>query len=92
MYMPIYLKPIVQKFGKLLFDTSNVTDMSFMFMECHGVSNLDVSKFDTSNVTNMKFMFNDCRGLTNIDLSNFDTSNVTDMSCMFRDCSSAKEG
>ena len=64
-------------------DTSNVTDMSFMFYTCKKVTSLDVSKFDTSKVTSMSSMFQYCSGLTNIDVSNFDTSNVTNMYGMF---------
>ena len=68
-------------------DTSNVTDMYYMF---HGCSNrlttLDVSSFDTSKVTNMYSMFGSCTGLNTLDLSNFDTSNVTDMGNMFNAC------
>ncbi|MBR3339541.1 MAG: BspA family leucine-rich repeat surface protein [Lachnospiraceae bacterium] len=31
------------------FNTSNVTDMSFMFYECENLTNLNLSGFDTSN-------------------------------------------
>jgi surface protein len=68
------------------FDTSNVTDMQYMFYRCYYVTNLDVSNFDTSNVTNMQFMFYYCKDLTNLDVSNFDTSNVTSMRNMFFNC------
>ena len=34
------------------FNSSNVTDMSSMFQDCHNLINLDLSKFDTKNVTN----------------------------------------
>ena len=69
------------------FDTSKLTDMSFMFYGCSGLTTLDLSSFDTSNVTDMHGMFSGCSGLTTLDLSCFDTSNVTDMSSMFSDCS-----
>ena len=69
------------------FDTSNVTDMSWMFNECSGLTSLDLSSFDTSKVTDMGFMFNGCSGLTSLDLSSLDTSNVTDMQQMFCGCS-----
>ena len=69
-------------------NTSQVTDMSFMFYWCSSLTNLDVSKFDTSNVTNMSWMFNCCKSLSVLDVSNFDTGNVTDMSMMFADCGS----
>lgn len=70
------------------FDTSKVTDMSFMFYRCGSLKTLDVSKFNTSNVTNMKTMFRDCNNLTTLNISNFDTSNVTDMCMMFFECGS----
>ena len=67
-------------------NTSNVTDMSFMFFCCKNLSNLDVSNFDTKNVTEMAYMFTTCLSLTNLDLSNFNTSKVTDMNMMFYNC------
>lgn len=75
------------KFSKNI-DTSNVTNMSYMFNQCTGLTSLDISGFDTSNVTDMSHMFASCRApaLTNLDVSNFDTSNVTNMNSMFNDC------
>ena len=67
-------------------DTSQVTNMSWMFGGCANLTNLDVSHFDTSQVTDMSEMFDDCKGLTNLDVSHFDTSQVTDMSWMFDCC------
>ena len=64
-------------------DTSNVTDMSYMFFGMSSVTGLDVSNFDTSNVTTMGYMFKGMGSVTSLDLSNFDTSNVTDMTDMF---------
>ena len=66
------------------FNTSSVTDMSYMFVMIK-LTTLDVSSFDTSSVTNMLRMFHACRDLTTLDLSNFDTSSVTDMSYMFNE-------
>ena len=71
-----------------LLDTSNVTNMWYMFRECSSLTNLDVSNFDTSQVTNMGNMFYECSRLTSLDVSKFDTSEVTNMSAMFRNCSS----
>jgi len=68
-------------------DTSNVTNMSYMFNACSKLTTLDVSNFDTSNVTNMSYMFYACSKLTTLDVSNFDTSNVTNMESMFFQCS-----
>ena len=67
-------------------DTSNVTNMSYMFYYCSKLTSLDVSKFDTSNVTDMIYMFMYCEGLTVLDLSNFNTNNVISMSYMFMYC------
>ena len=69
------------------FDTSQVTDMSYMFCWCIYLTSLNLSSFDTSQVTNMNSMFYDCSSLTSLDLSNFDTSQVTDMGSMFCRCS-----
>ena len=68
------------------FDTSAVTNMSYMFYDCRNLTTLDLSNFNTSAVTNMSYMFRLCSNLTTIDLSNFNTSAVTDMSSMFSSC------
>ena len=77
------------------FDTSNVTDISYMFYGCYYLKTLDVSKFNTGNVTDMSHMFggqygylNGMEKVTTIDVSNFDTSNVTSMCGMFYGCNS----
>ena len=67
-------------------NTSNVTNMSYMFNSCNGLISLDLSSFDTSNVTTMVGMFQGCYSLTSLTLSNFDTSNVTTMNGMFNNC------
>ena len=67
-------------------NTSNVTNMKWMWGHWDSLTNLDVSNWDTSNVTDMSNMFAECRYLTNLDVSNWDTSNVTDMSNMFWYC------
>ena len=62
-------------------DTSNVTDMSWMF---HGASsfNQPIGDWDTSNVTDMYCMFLDASSF-NQPIGDWDTSNVTEMNCMF---------
>ena len=67
--------------GLSSFDTSNVTNMSWMFGDCWKLKSLDVSHFDTSSVTDMSGMFK--RVKAPLDLSEFDTSYVTDMHRMF---------
>ena len=69
------------------FNTENVTDMSWMFYSCSGLTSLNLSNFNTSNVTNISCMFYGCSSLSSLNLSNFNTANVTGMGDMFRDCS-----
>ena len=69
------------------FDTSNVTNMGYMFSKCSLLSSLNLSNFNTSKVTNMRDMFSGCSLLSSLNLSNFNTSNVTNMQCMFKSCS-----
>ena len=70
------------------FDTSNVTDMSYMFYgetsSSMVVSIVGLYNLNTSNVTNMSHMFDGPVIYSGNDIANFDTSNVTDMSYMFR--------
>lgn len=68
------------------FNTTSVTNMSYMFADCNSLINFDVTKLDTTNVTNMKYMFQNCKAITSLDLSSFNTSKVTDMSNMFIGC------
>ena len=70
------------------FNTSNVTNMSYMFYNCNSLTNLNLSSFNTANVTDMSMMFVACNSLTSLNLSNFNTSTVTDMSDMFWGCGS----
>ena len=69
-------------------DTSEVTDMRYMFAGCNSLTSLDVSNFDTSKVTSMGDMFSRCESLTSLDVSKFNTSKVTNMSAMFYACNS----
>ena len=79
-------------------DTSNVTDMTYMFGSILGdyggpnhyliFNNINLNNINTSNVTNMSYMFCGCNKLTNIDVSGFDTSKVAYMSGIFSVCSS----
>ena len=70
------------------FNTSNVTDMQYMFNDCKSLTSLNLSSFNTSNVTIMENMFRRCSSLTTLDLSSFNTSNVISMITMFYDCGS----
>lgn len=67
-------------------DTSNVTNMGYMFRFCQSLIELDISNFNTSNVTDMQGMFSYFESLSNLDVSGFDTSKVKNMDSMFYDC------
>ena len=64
-------------------NTSNVTNMRYMFQSTSATSIKGLDNFNTSKVTNMSDMFTFSKATT-LDLSSFDTSNVTNMSAMFR--------
>ena len=84
----IQLSNVDEMFNGL--DTSQVTNMSSMFLNCSSLTSLDVSSFNTGSVTDMRYMFQECSNLNILDLSNFDTSSVTNMSNMFYYCLSLK--
>lgn len=71
-----------------ILDTSNSTNMSFMFSDCPNLVSVDVSHFNTAKVSDMQSMFSNCNHLTNLNLSSFDTSQVIFMTQMFSNCSS----
>ena len=68
-------------------DTSNVTDISYMFYNCSSLTSLNVTGFDTSKVADMRSMLYSCNKLTSLDVSGLDTSSVWGMSGMFAYCS-----
>lgn len=68
-------------------DMSACTNMSKMFQNCYGLSNIDVTSFDTANVTNMSYLFDNAYNLETIgDISDWDVSNVTTFQNLFYDC------
>ena len=69
-------------------NTSEVTDMDWMFYNCKKLTSIDVSGFNTENATSMIAMFAGCSALTTLDLTSFNTSNVTNMELMFSGCTS----
>ena len=72
-------------------DTSEITDMSYLFDDLENISikeNFDVSEWDVSNVTNMSHMFNGCN--FDCDLSKWNVSKVTNMNRMFLGCRNFK--
>lgn len=88
-YMFFYSKLSYIDFSQFIgLDTSNVTDMGYMFSTCQQLISLNLENLNTNNVTKMNGMFTNCTKLKNIDLSSLNTSNVTDMSYMFSGCAS----
>ena len=67
-------------------NTSEVTDMSYMFGS-NDLVNLDLSTFDTQKVTDMSYMFGDINVMESVNVSSFDTRNVMYMEGMFYECS-----
>ena len=68
------------------FNTSNVTDMKYMFAYCSSLTNLDLKSFNTNDVTDMACMFYYCQNLESLDVSEFVTNNVTNMRGIFDFC------
>lgn len=69
-------------------NTTNVTNMQLMFVNCLTLTNVQL--FDTSNVTDMNSMFQGCSSLTYIPL--FCISKVTSMSLAFYNCVNVESG
>ena len=73
-------------------NTSTVSNMQGMFLNCVQLENLDLSQWNTSNVTDMSNMFWNCQRLSSIgDTSNWNVSHVNDFSGMFYNCASLSE-
>ncbi|GEO63936.1 BspA family leucine-rich repeat surface protein [Companilactobacillus nantensis] len=72
-------------------DTSNVTNMSQMFLNCRSLKKLDLSSFNTNSVQDMSQMFGGCSDLRMLNITNFDTKKVTNMNGMFAGCETLEE-
>lgn len=83
--------------GLNVLDTSNTTDMSYMFYRSYNLAELNISTFNTSNVKTMEYMFgtddkSNLMKLININFGdNFDTSKTENFLRMFRNCANIKE-
>lgn len=67
------------------FDTTNITSMCNMFLDCTAKEILLGGKFNTNNVTNLEGIFMRCL-VEELDLKNFNTHKVTNMKYMFNTC------
>lgn len=72
-------------------DTTNVTDMHYMFSYCESLEKINLENINTKNVTNMSSMFGGCYKLKQIDLSGFNTAKVKNMNGMFWGCLALEE-
>lgn len=69
-------------------DTSNVTNMKYMFAECPLLASLDLRYFDTSNVTSINYFVSKSVSLNNINdiVKRINTSKVSAMYGIFMEC------
>lgn len=70
-------------------DTSSVTNTSYMFNECKSLTQLLCNPLDFSSCIDATAMFRRCEKITSIHISNCDFSNVQRIGSMFYKCESA---
>lgn len=63
-----------------------ITDASYMFAGCTGLTVIDANEWDTSNITNMNYMFYYCGNLITFDNDMWNTHNVLTAVGMFEGC------
>ena len=74
-------------------NTSEVTNMAWLFASCEKLTSFDLSNFNTSKVTDMSYMFSNCTNLQTIYVGNgWSTAAVTSSTNMFRNCTSLVGG
>ena len=79
--------------GMSYLNTSEVTNMGYMFPSCSKLTSLDLSSFNTSKVTDMRYMFYGSRNLLTIYVgSGWSTAAVTYSDDMFWNCTSLVGG
>ena len=73
-------------------ETSEVTDMSYMFAGCSELTlkQNDLLRFFPENVVSMAYMFYGCSKMTELYLEAFNTNNVKNMTGMFSNCPNLK--
>ena len=67
-------------------NTSEVTNMEYMFSACNELTSLDLSHFNTEEVTFMGGMFIHCNKIKSLDLRSFNTAKVRGMRNLFALC------
>ena len=72
--------------GNTKFDTSGVTNMSYMFSNSKNLTTINgLNKLNTSNLKDIGAMFYNCNSLTSIDISDWDTSNINNVKSKITD-------
>ena len=69
----------------LSMNTSNITDMSYMFRYCENLTSV-ICDWNTSQATTMSHMFANCSNLLQLDVSNWNTSKTNQMQYIFGMC------
>lgn len=78
---------LIETIDLCYFDTSNVTDMSFMFSYCSNLTTVEgIDLFNTSKVTTFAGMFMNCTSLQTVDVSSFSSESLSNISNMFSGC------
>lgn len=69
-------------------NTSNVSDMAYMFAGCSNLKSVDLTYMNLQNVEDMSYMFYYCLALNTVYLKGLNTYNVKYMNSMFEFCTS----
>jgi len=69
-------------------DTSQLTNMDYIFKDKFPLFNGDISEWDVSNVTRMRKMFEECHRFEGKGLNNWDISNCENFESTFKGCGS----
>ena len=72
------------------FDTTNVTNMDFMFADCNNLKAEIWTTWNVSNVKSMNYMFGGIT-LEKLDLSSWNTASLENIDSMFSACTKLKE-
>ena len=82
----------IEKFSFVGFDTSNITTMKQMFLDCTSIKEIVLGEdFDGGKVTNMYKAFRNCKNMVSIDVENWgDTSSFTNLEHTFNRCEKLK--
>ena len=69
-------------------NTSNVSDMAYMFAGCSNLKSVDLTYMNLQNVEDMSYMFYYCLALNTVYLKGLNTYKVKNMNSMFEFCTS----